>query len=111
MTHPRLGLLALLLALFAIPAAAAPLQITGRILNPPKDAQVEHAEALRRLKGEAVAQRSRAPCHGGLRHLRGRGDGDSAGRAWEEPWSRPRPRCIPESRRSSRIWSSHPASR
>jgi protocatechuate 3,4-dioxygenase beta subunit len=59
MIHSRLGLLALLL--LSLPAAAAPLQITGRILNPPKDAQVElrpwtveHAEALRRLKGEAT---------------------------------------------------------
>lgn len=61
MLRPRPGVLALLLALFAIPAAAGPLQITGRILNPPKDIQVElrpwtveHADALRRLKGEAV---------------------------------------------------------
>jgi hypothetical protein len=61
MIRPRPAVLALLLALSAIPAAAAPLQITGRILHPPKDTQVElrpwtveHAEALRRLKGEAV---------------------------------------------------------
>jgi len=61
MIRPRHGVLALLLALFAIPAAAAPLQITGRIVNPPKDVQVElrpwtveHAEALRRLKGEVT---------------------------------------------------------
>ena len=61
MLRPKLGVLALLLALSAIPAAAAPLQITGRVLHPPKDVQVElrpwaveHAEALRRLKGEAV---------------------------------------------------------
>ncbi|HVG10366.1 MAG TPA: carboxypeptidase regulatory-like domain-containing protein [Thermoanaerobaculia bacterium] len=61
MIRPRLGVLALLLALSAIPAAAGPLQITGRILNPPKDVQVElrpwtveYAEALRRLKGEAI---------------------------------------------------------
>ncbi len=63
MVRPRFGfgVPALLLALCAIPAAAGPLQITGRILNPPKDVQVElrpwaveHAEALRRLKGETV---------------------------------------------------------
>ncbi|HEX5715074.1 MAG TPA: carboxypeptidase regulatory-like domain-containing protein, partial [Thermoanaerobaculia bacterium] len=62
MVRPRLGVPVLLMALCAIPAAAAPpLQITGRILHPPKDAQVElrlwaveHAEALRRLKGETV---------------------------------------------------------
>ncbi|HWN43403.1 MAG TPA: hypothetical protein VNW71_14340 [Thermoanaerobaculia bacterium] len=41
MARPALGMLALLLALSAIPAAAAPLQITGKILNPPKDVQVE----------------------------------------------------------------------
>lgn len=59
MLRIRHAFLALLLALSAIPAA--PLQITGRILNPPKDAQVElrpwsveHAEALRRMKGETV---------------------------------------------------------
>lgn len=61
MIRPRSGVLALLLALCAIPAAAGPLRITGKILHPPKDAQVElrpwaveHAEALRRLKGETV---------------------------------------------------------
>ncbi|HEX5715073.1 MAG TPA: carboxypeptidase regulatory-like domain-containing protein [Thermoanaerobaculia bacterium] len=62
MARPALGMLAPLLALSAIPAAAAPaLQITGKILNPPRDVQVElrpwaveHAEALRRLKGEAI---------------------------------------------------------
>jgi hypothetical protein len=62
MLRPRPAVLALLLALSAIPAAAAPpLRITGRILHPPKDVQVElrpwtveHAEALRRLKGETV---------------------------------------------------------
>ncbi|MFL6201877.1 MAG: carboxypeptidase regulatory-like domain-containing protein [Thermoanaerobaculia bacterium] len=61
MIRPRPGVLALLLALCAIPAAAGPLRITGKILHPPKDAQVElrpwaveHAEALRWLKGETV---------------------------------------------------------
>jgi protocatechuate 3,4-dioxygenase beta subunit len=58
------ALSATLLAFLLLPAAVAaapPLQITGRILHPPKDAQVElrpwtvdYAEALRRLKGEAV---------------------------------------------------------
>ena len=58
MLRPRL---LLLLALFAIPATAAPLQITGRVLHPPKDVQVElrpwaveRAEVLRRLRGETV---------------------------------------------------------
>ena len=53
--------LLLLLALSVTPAAADPIRITGRILHPPKDVQVElrpwtveHAEALRRLKGETV---------------------------------------------------------
>ena len=43
-------------------AAAAPLQITGRVLHPPKEARIElrpwavgYEEALRRLKGEAVS--------------------------------------------------------
>jgi len=61
MIRPRPGVLALLLALCAIPAVAGPLQITGKILHPPKDAQVElrpwaveHAETLKRLKGETV---------------------------------------------------------
>lgn len=59
MLRTRYAFLALLLS--ALPAASAPLQITGRILQPPKDVQVElrpwsveHAEALRRMKGETV---------------------------------------------------------
>lgn len=59
MLRIRHAFLALLLA--AIPAMSAPLQITGKVLHPPKEVQVElrpwsvdHAEALRRLKGEAV---------------------------------------------------------
>ncbi|HWM89566.1 MAG TPA: carboxypeptidase regulatory-like domain-containing protein [Thermoanaerobaculia bacterium] len=54
-------LLALLSSLASFGEAAAPLRITGRILHPPKDAQVElrpwsvgYEEALRRLKGETV---------------------------------------------------------
>ena len=47
--------------LLSAASLAAPIQITGKILNPPKDVQVElrpwaveYGEALRRLKGEAV---------------------------------------------------------
>lgn len=43
-------------------ASAAPLQITGKVLDPPREVQIElrpwsidHADALRRLKGETVA--------------------------------------------------------
>ena len=57
----RIRSLALLVALSAVPVSAAPLQITGRILHPPKDVQVElrpwavdYAEALKRLKGETI---------------------------------------------------------
>jgi protocatechuate 3,4-dioxygenase beta subunit len=47
--------------LLSAAASAAPIQITGKILHPPKDVQVElrpwgaeHAEALRQLKGETI---------------------------------------------------------
>lgn len=61
MLRARPALPALLLALLPTLAGAAPLQITGRVLQPPRDVQVElrpfsesYEEALRRLKGEAV---------------------------------------------------------